>query len=490
MLNTYDFNAPHSNNFNMKRIHTSYLLFFIISTAQAVNLSQGGYGEAIILPYYTVNNGLNTIFTVNNASSDKVKAIKLNFREGKKGLSVLSFNLYLAPNDMWAAGLVQAESDLDNHQGEDSTAIIIGDTSCTPLLNSGQQFNADELNLEDWDTGMVRSREGYIEIFEMGELDPSSELGQAALHISGVQDCSLFELAFNAGGVWESDLTEQLLPTSGGLSANASIIDVAEGVMLSIDSVVFENFYPPESIYHTPPGNAEVPSLDLSDTTSVLVSEGEIYRTEWSYGYQAIGALLSKSQVESFNVNDPSIAGKSEVVFTFPTKRFHFSESGNPTPPFTEKYNRTKGACEEIELSAWDRDSYHNLCYFYPNITACQGGGVGGLPENLPPVYSLCYATTVLEFLGWDEPGENSFILGARNVTAINSYETGKVGVGFNQDVDSPSGQAVDNIHNYTGLPVIPITFIKMTNGNAVPGIMAQYADTENTFYKTKVKTR
>ena len=66
----------------MKTIQFAIFSTLFYFSAHAVNISPGGYGEAVILPYYTVNNGLNTLLTINN-STDQVKAVKIHFREGK-----------------------------------------------------------------------------------------------------------------------------------------------------------------------------------------------------------------------------------------------------------------------------------------------------------------------------------------------------------------------------------------------------------------------
>ena len=230
------------------------IIIFLISSfnTTAVNISTDGYGESIILPYYTVNNNLNTLITVNN-STDHVKAVKLHFREGKEGKAVLSFNLYLAPQDIWAAGIVPSTSTIPGHQGEASALFISVDTSCTPFLNAaGQEFLPYEIEAESEDTHMERSREGFIEIIEMGVVDMNSELGQAAIIPvgSGIPNsCADIEAAFSNGD-WsgESQLQNQhMQQPSGGLSAEAALIDVAEGVLFSVDAVAFEHFFPEEA---------------------------------------------------------------------------------------------------------------------------------------------------------------------------------------------------------------------------------------------------
>ena len=309
----------------MKRIQISILLLSVFNAVSAVNINHGDLGEAVVLPYFTVNNGLNTIMTINN-STTMTKAVKVHFREGKEGKSVLSFNLFLGPNDMWAAGLASSSSSFPDHQGESSASLFFVDSSCAPYLNSGQEFLPYEIDAESTDTNMARTTEGYIEVIEMGNLDPSSGLGLAANGgYFGSFDCAEIQAAYD-GGIWNEDngdLTEQLLPVTGGLSASLGLIDVAEGTMYSLETVAFESFYPAEEgVFHTTIGDTRIPSLADADTSSLVITEGEPVITEWQQGYQAINALLMKYQAEILYDLEPAIAAKTEVIFSMPTKRF------------------------------------------------------------------------------------------------------------------------------------------------------------------------
>ena len=69
------------------------------STAQAVNLSQDGTGEVLLFPYYTVQNGEETLVSIVN-TTDYTKAVKVRFREAYNSREVLDFNLYLSPHDV------------------------------------------------------------------------------------------------------------------------------------------------------------------------------------------------------------------------------------------------------------------------------------------------------------------------------------------------------------------------------------------------------
>src|SRR5262249_54789659 len=107
-------------------------------TAQAVFIDPQGYGDALLYPYYTVQeaNGTayNSYFSVVNTNTD-VKVVKVRFREGKASAEVLDFNLYLSPNDVWTGFLQPSTTD-------DAAVLFTNDKSCTnpAIPGAGVEF--------------------------------------------------------------------------------------------------------------------------------------------------------------------------------------------------------------------------------------------------------------------------------------------------------------------------------------------------------------
>ncbi len=83
-----------------KFILTIGLLWTFDSTA-AVHLSTDGKAQAMIVPYYTVANGVATLLSIDNTTKE-FKALKIHLRETKKGDAIYTFNLYLASKDIEA----------------------------------------------------------------------------------------------------------------------------------------------------------------------------------------------------------------------------------------------------------------------------------------------------------------------------------------------------------------------------------------------------
>ena len=151
----------------MKKMISIVLLLQALS-ASAVYVNNNGLGDALIIPYYTVNNGLNTLVSITN-TTDTSKAIKINIREGLNGYSVTSYNVYLSSFDTWTFVLVPAVSTADGFQDQNSATLISTDNSRAPFLQkAGQEFSPE--GLIDGPQNMSRVREGFVEIFEMGEL--------------------------------------------------------------------------------------------------------------------------------------------------------------------------------------------------------------------------------------------------------------------------------------------------------------------------------
>ena len=146
--------------------------------ANAVHINPDGLGQVLFYPYYTVRGGNVTAMSIINTTS-LTKAVKVRFLEGKNSREVLDFNLFLSPTDVWT-GVVLPTAD--------GAKLETGDNSCVspsdlfgnaagelPIDNAFLTRNAfrnvqytganvDNPILNSLD----RTREGYIEVIEMG----------------------------------------------------------------------------------------------------------------------------------------------------------------------------------------------------------------------------------------------------------------------------------------------------------------------------------
>src|SRR5690554_1341571 len=111
-----------------------FLLLLLISTqVSAVFINSQGSGEVLLIPYYSVNNSLNFNASVTN-TTEEVKAIKITIREGLNGYAMLSYNVYLGPNDSWSFVMGPWLSTVDGYVGQDFGAHASDDSSCSAGL--------------------------------------------------------------------------------------------------------------------------------------------------------------------------------------------------------------------------------------------------------------------------------------------------------------------------------------------------------------------
>ena len=435
-------------------------------TAQAVQVNPKGLGEVLIYPYYTVNNDLNTLYSIVN-TTDQPKAIKVRFLEGDIGRDVLIFNVYLAPYDVWTGALVPTTSTVAGHIGEDSALHVTAEQSCAPfLVRSGQEFLPFLVDLDSGNNDMQRSRHGYMEVLEMGVV--TGEAAQAVVHgeFGLTDDCDLLEDDWADNGEWDFDSLDE---PSGGLMGSATLVNVAEGLAMSYDAIALQNFWQGAGI-HTDPGS-ESPNLsDASPESRVLLGNGDVADSEWSNGYEAVSAVLMNQSVMNEYAFDQIVDGKTEWVLTFPTKRYHTTSGFPVAPPFRFPWDGWY-SCDEFSIAIYDRSVRIDF--------ATVGGGIR--PPITPPP-STCFASNVFEFI---RAGSNahvtSEVLGTQNHLTFEGPEGDPPTTenGWARVVYASSTQKMepDSGVGFLGLPVTGFAVQQFTNANASFGLLAQYGN-------------
>ncbi|MDR2153687.1 MAG: hypothetical protein LBE78_01475 [Burkholderiaceae bacterium] len=158
------------------------------STAEYLYPHPAGTGHMLYTPYYTAQNGLGTTITIINTDRLNGKAVKVRFRNATNSDDVLDFTLLLSPGDVWS-GAVTRGSD-----GYAQVSAPDDETSCTiPLKASGLwpgKFKALRLPsyLNDNQKAAL-TREGYVEVLNMADIPPGSNLFTAIKHVNGKAPC-------------------------------------------------------------------------------------------------------------------------------------------------------------------------------------------------------------------------------------------------------------------------------------------------------------
>jgi hypothetical protein len=441
-------------------------------------------------------------------TSDKVKALKIRFSEGKNARELLDFNIYLDAFDVWTAALIPIISTVTtvggDYAGQESVKLITADNSCVIPAINGQEFLPFAFT-GAFDDGqgadMTRAREGFIEIIEMGEVIGNDAL--AAKHRSnGVpNNCNqLLQNWSGPNGQWNQDPSVNIMPPdgSGGLYGSVNIIDVALGFDLSYDATAIVNYTTQAS--HTTPGSL-LPNLSSgSNLITSIETENGYLQTAWDSPRDAVTALFMQQTVYNEFALDEIIGAVAEWVNMFPTRQFYidplFIHSEAIARPFEVPLLAGLGSCGEHVFTAYDRKQQQNS--YDPNIIV--------VPIPVPPGVhldpQLCWAVNVANIS--NESGSNGTIFnsplvyGRAQTNVVNlpidelQFDSGWLQLEFYHEDDLGSTAELTGvgsngeIHSIKGKPVLGFVAQRYSNLNAHPGLLANYA----TIYKNKNKRK
>ena len=140
-------------------------------------LNQDGVGQMLLVPYFTTQGTNNTLINITNTDSVHGKAVKVRFRGAANSDDVFDFQVFLSPGDVWTAGVVKGDKDISK--------LVITDNSCTKpakaVLNA-KSFLTARLDPTMTDAQKANgTREGYVEIFNMGDIPKDAWISQAAV---------------------------------------------------------------------------------------------------------------------------------------------------------------------------------------------------------------------------------------------------------------------------------------------------------------------
>jgi hypothetical protein len=234
------------------------------ATALDLNVTSGGTGHILVVPYYTVQNGNVTLVNLVNSDSSNGKEVKIRFRGASNSDDVFDFTLYMSPSDMWSFKVTQDNNGLAN--------LVTYDASCTTLKlavagsGAGTNYAFPTSRLPASFTTAQKNaetREGYIEILNTANIPSALQPGQsnvggtvstnplftAVKHVAGVAPCTtstltaLASIDFNravsataagtaasvAGGSLAGEKaasTSGLTNPTGGLFANSTVLNL------------------------------------------------------------------------------------------------------------------------------------------------------------------------------------------------------------------------------------------------------------------------
>lgn len=141
------------------------------ATGSTLALNNDGVGHMLLVPYFTAQAENATLLNLVNTDTKNGKAVKVRFRGAANSDDVLDFQVFLSPGDVWAANIAK---------GADGKArLITSDASCVKsssvkaadgsLTIPFGTSRLDKTNLVG-DALANGTREGYVEIFNMGDI--------------------------------------------------------------------------------------------------------------------------------------------------------------------------------------------------------------------------------------------------------------------------------------------------------------------------------
>lgn len=459
-------------------LHSASLCFLAAGAlpAQAMYINARGTGQALIYPYYTVNAGQQTIFSVVN-TTDRAKILSVAFREAYNGRLVLRFDVIVGAHDTWNATTFAPQVDDTN-----GTALGVRDDSCTiPRASEWtgviggapyQEFLPFDYTGSAADggpTAVSRMREGYFEIIERAEL--SGALATAA----NERNCAAFDPLTALVG------NPALTPPGGGLRGSFAVVNVAQGTILGGNATAIDGFS--STVLFSP----TVPPIEFDtfgavntgggSVTAQVPVGGKLVNLTFppSRSVDALSALLMTDSLLGDVTNEAGLGSHSEWIVTAPTKRFHTDPSRARTQvaPFTSLFGspHPTASCTPFSASLHDRTGR--------SIALPPHFGIGTPPPGQLPQFALCHTMNVVNF-GSPVGAEGTPVLGSAFSISVGNptpaTETGalELRLGSFEGTRShlPAGSSGPGLR---GLPVIGFEAIKYINGNVMPGVLANY---------------
>jgi hypothetical protein len=493
------------------------------STAGAVVLNPRGTGQVLIYPYYTVNHQQTLVSVIN--TTEHGKALKIRFREAYDGRDVADCNVYLGPHDSWVGAVADTSDDATG-----GAAIATNDNSCTvpdfigfctpvPGLarasltfsnaNYSQGAYGTATGTDHGPLGLDRTREGFFEIIEMGEVidqgTGSAKTLEAITPVNGTPPgCEQVRDAWENGGYWTTNATTDLLPPAGGLYGAAGIVDVAQGTLYAYDATAIDGFS--EVVQHSAPGDPK-PNLSTAITdsahdlaTAYVPIGNAMIKADYpasTRGVDAVSAvLMADTLFNDFDI-EPELGASSDWVVTFPTKQFYAdpgivgtADSG-VLPPFSELWLSRAGSMYGLAYNPAGYRLYD------------REGSMAAAPSlsDVPPAISnyLCHQTSVLPLRKYSSLSptealasslfnrsgpEDRPILGPRSQSASGHFllsftqsyiqygATYTAGENFVTQALRPSLDG--NV--FQGLPALGFLAVNYTNANVTPGVLSNYS--------------
>ncbi|WP_312300802.1 MULTISPECIES: cell surface protein [Diaphorobacter] len=478
-------------------------LGFVGSASAALTVNESGEGHMLLVPYYTAQNGNMTVMHVVNTDTTNGKAMKVRFRGASNSDDVLDFQVFMSPGDVWTAAVTA---------GADGVAqLVTADGTCTlPAIAKGQQipFVTDRLPASmAADAKAAQTREGYVEIFNMADIDGTpatkSALYTAIKHVNGNAPCTAS--ALDATLAYEDVATipagSGLVAPTNGLTGSWYIINVPETTTFAGAMTAIVSDAAPNNIVFSPQknGTGALSSADPLFNAGVLAKQFyDVPDLSTPYdGADSVAAAaaqasslsqaLAASTVVNQYANDASITAKTDWVFSMPTRRY--SIAANYANPVSQQAANVAGTTVTAVSGATAPYRYINTDvvsaapaanFFTATNTSVNGAG------------QICVTASGQTFFDREEtskvsgavfsPGQIGKTELCGEVSVLSFADAGASVLGASVARSNVTGAYVNGWGSVNfaapGVPMVGASFIKLSNPNANNGTSGTYGIT------------
>jgi len=461
---------------SLTRLVAAALLALASTPAFAVvERSNTGIGGALVVPYWTVNAGNDSLISIHNEGLRPV-AVKVRTL-GENGEIERVFSLYLDPMDTWVGAYTKIFT-----FGVELVDFINNDTSCyidgfsTTTTTAEAATRGGKLSPPP----PVPAFFGAMEIIAMGHPAVASDL----LTDDGTWiDCDALVERFETGP-WSSDAKAGLDAPTDAISASVSLIDVEGGGMQAIPGVALRGFS--DVPLHSGPNDVQPDLLSAVDegvdgTRSRVCIGGECTVHEWNLASEAVAAALSVSKLRgSFSVAEAS-NGQTELILYRPLKAYEMQPDGVEIEPLgqislRDRRGRLITFAGPIITPPGGSPPYQAVQPFGAPAPVFQGFAFGAPPDlyleeyDTPIVgHPITVRLTANFFANPDNPMDNRHLTGTFEV----EYDALDAGATF---LTAPDGT------RYTGEPVLGVLIQQFTNGTLDFGegpVLSNYRSSE-----------
>lgn len=445
----------------------------------AVERSDDGFGQVLIFPYATATAGHVTLISISNrgstggdgATAARV-AVRLPGTDAQPFPVPHLFNVLLRDNDSWTFVLFETQQGLGLYNQDERTCVFAEQG----VLND-PPFDGYAIPTE--------TREGWIEVFELGSID-SASVREQVRDADGKDDCVAL-----AERLSSLEATDWLGPPANRLRGMEHLVAVQSGTSFSVPPLVLRDFRDTPSFF---PPTEDMPSLaDPRPARAVVrLADGTHRISEFrDRPIDAVSAVLMSVELDvDFNIGQGLLA-KTDLIALMPTRRWYIEPDAIHAP---YSHPDVEGGAIEVNALVYDRDG-----------TAQPEGYSKCTPPPMPPARLgpvLASDLAVIEFA--DDGMFDSSLAQPLTYAALDDFcgpilvarslpgtlDTGRVTLQFLSGPRAPTpsdgfGRLVsDEGHVFRGLPIIGLALSSFVNEHAVPGMMANFGVTQQIVWR------